>query len=103
MDVVELNCVSLRYTFAVAPAPADGYARVTEVGDVVVRDLIVAAVANPHRHAAGEDVAAGLNDVVVHDAVARAVGVGRFLVLPAFADARAARAHVVQGLAVQPA
>ena len=62
--------VPLGQALAVAPAPADGNARVVEIGDFVVGDRVVAAVADPHADGAGEDPSAVANDVVVDRDVA---------------------------------
>ena len=69
MDVVELDLVVVCGAGVIAPAPADGNARIVEIGDVVVRDLVVGAVADPHAHRAAIEAAAGADDVVVDDAM----------------------------------
>ena len=85
MDVVELDLVVVGRAGRVAPSPADGNARVAEIGDVVVRDLVVGAVADPHAHRAAVEVAAGADDVVVDDAMPGGVGAGGVFVVPALA------------------
>jgi len=94
VDVVEVNRVALRQAFRVAPAPTDGDTRVTEIADVVVRHLVVAALSNPHAHRAHEIDAAGADDIVINGDVMRAirkVGLNQ-----SFTDAHAARAQVVK-------
>ena len=80
---------------SVAPAPADGDARVAEIGDVVVRDLVVGAVADPDAHRAAVEMSAGADDVVVDDAMPGDVGAGGIVVVPALPDADAAGGQVV--------
>ncbi len=70
MDVVELDLVLHRDRRRVAPAPADRDARVELVADVVVRHLVVAAVADPHADGAVVDAGGAVDDVVVADDVA---------------------------------
>ncbi len=96
VDVVEVDRVPLADARGVAPAPADGDPGVEEVGDLVVRDRVVGAVADPDGAAAGEDPAAVAEDAVVDDDVVGEVGGLRVVVRPALADLDAAGAEVVK-------
>ena len=79
---------------AVAPAPPHGDAGVAQVGDVVVGDLVVAAVPDEHAHGVRPDVPAVADDVVVDADVAGEVR--RLRNLGRLADAHAAGAQVVE-------
>ena len=96
VDVVEGDAVPLGQAFAVSPAPADGDARVVEVGDFVVGDGVVGAVSDPDADGAGEDPPAAADDVVVDGDVAGVFrlcgGDGRL----ADADTADAQMHRVQ-------
>ena len=65
MDVVEFNLVADADRRRVAPCPADGYARVVQIADIVVRHDVVATVSDPHADGAVVDAAAMLDDAVV--------------------------------------
>ena len=90
MDVVELDLVMMGVAVAVAPDPTDGNARITEIGDFVVRDSVVRAVADPHPDRAAEQMAAVADDVVVDYDVAGQLLRLRMAVVRAVADAYAA-------------
>ena len=76
VDVVVFNDVPLGRTVAVAPVPTHRHARIAEVGNVVVRNLVVSRVEDGYAHGAGEDVSAVLDDVVVNaDVVGNLVAV----------------------------
>ena len=94
VNVVEVDRVVLGEAFGVSPTPADRDAGVEEVGDVVVGDLVVAALADPHADRAGEDASAGVDDVVVDRDVVCAI---RFVGLDrAFTDANATGSQIVE-------
>ena len=96
------NPVPLGQTLAVPPAPAGGNARVVEVGDLVVGDRVVRAVADPHADGAWKDPSAVANDVVVDGDVAGPLGFVR-PAMPDLANPHAAGAEVVQVAAPQRA
>ena len=101
VDVVEGDRVALGQALGVAPAPADGDAGVVQVGDFVVGDRVVAAVADPDADGAREDAAAVADDVVVDRDVAGPLGFVRRDA--GFADPHAAGAEVVEVAAAERA
>ena len=93
VNVIEINPVSLGEAVAVAPRPPDRHARVAETANVVVRDLIVPALTDPHADGAHVNVTPTLDDVIVHHHMTRALGfVGSD---SPFADPHPARAEVM--------
>ncbi len=76
VHVVEADVVAFGIALGVAPAPADGDAGVEKVGDLVVRDGVVGALADPDADGLGVNPAAGADDVVVDGDVA---GAGRLV------------------------
>jgi hypothetical protein len=92
VDAIVREEVSLAGGLAVAPAPAGGDAAVEQVGDLVVGDPVVAALAHPDADRAGENVTAVPNDVVVDDVPTRRLR--RRLRQARLADAHAAGAEV---------
>ena len=66
MDVVEFNLITDADRRCVAPCPADGYACVVQIADIVVRHDVVATVTNPHTDGAMMDTSAILDDAVVN-------------------------------------
>ena len=95
VDVVIGDGIALRRTVTVSPYPTDGNTRIVEIGDVVVRNLVVARLEQDDTHTRGEHATAGTQDVVIHDIVT-----GEFLVLVlglvGSADADTAATQVVQ-------
>ena len=92
VQVVPFDLVPLGAARGVAPAPAHRNRRVEEVGDLVVRDLVVRRGADPDADRAGEEFPA-----VADDAVVDAVRAHHVLVLGLVvqrAHLHAARAHV---------
>ena len=101
VHVVVGERVPLGQAVGITPAPADGQARVIQIGDVVVRDGVVTAVADPDTDGAGEEVPAAADDVVVHSDV---VGPLRGVVPHArFADADAPGTEIVDVASLQGA
>ena len=66
MDVVEFNLVADTDRRRIAPCPTDGYTRIEQIADVVVRYDIVTAMADPHTDGAMMNPPAMLNDAVVN-------------------------------------
>src|ERR1043166_5378805 len=101
MNVVVVDVIPRRRARPVTPRPADGNARVIEIGDLVVGDVVVAALPEPDADGAREHAPAVTNDAVVDRDV-----IGAFLRLrrdAALADADAARAQVVRFAALHRA
>ena len=96
VDVVFLDEVPRRQGGAVAPRPADRDAGVVQVVDVIVRDPVVGALADPDADGMVKDVAAVV-DLTVLDNIA-----GRSL-RPLGADLRLAELHTPGGQIVQVA
>ena len=101
VDVIEFDHVVVRPVGFQAPVPADADAGVQQVVDVVVRDLIVAALRDPDADARRVHMPAVEDVVVVHHDAARFGLVGRGHVR--LADPHAARAQVEQAIALDPA
>src|ERR1019366_3597962 len=68
VNVIEVNLVSLCLTGVITPTPPDRNTRIVEVANVVMRHLIVPALADPYSDCAHENTAARLDNVVVHGA-----------------------------------
>ena len=95
MDMVELDGVVMGFAGGVTPSPTDGDAGVGQIGDVVVRDLVVGAVSDPDADGAAVETSAAADDVVIDDAMSGGVGALRIFVVPALADVNSAAGHVV--------
>ena len=66
VQVIEFDDVSLALRLGVTPGPANRDRRVEKVGDVVVRDRVVARLPDPDADTAWKDPASAANDAVVH-------------------------------------
>ena len=94
VHVVVLDAVAVGLGRGVAPTPAAGDARVVQVADLVMRDDVVAALADPHADRPVEDPADVVNEVA-HELVAPGLG-GLARRDPRVADLHAARRQVVE-------
>ena len=75
VDMVQFDGVVMRAVGGVVPVPADTHARVEQVVDVVVRDLVVAALGDPDADTGRIDLAAIEDVVVVNEDAARFGGI----------------------------
>src|SRR5690606_17803688 len=76
----------------ITPPPADGDTGIEKIADIVVRDLIITAVSDPHSNGTGKDMPTASDDVVIdrHTPRARGVACGH----GGFTDPHAARAEI---------
>ena len=103
MDMVELDLVVVTRAGSVIPSPADGNAGVAEISDVIVGDLVISAVTDPHADSTAIQMPSGTDDVVVDRAVSGDVRVGGVVVgvaedlsiIPTLSDADSTTGHVV--------
>ena len=65
VHVVVVNFVAFGQAVGVPPTPADRNRRVVKVTNVIMCDLVVAALADPYTDGTREDVACRMNDVIV--------------------------------------
>ncbi|OPZ97833.1 MAG: hypothetical protein BWY71_01475 [Planctomycetes bacterium ADurb.Bin412] len=66
VDMVEVDMVVDGNGRGVAPGPADGNSGIIKVADIVVGNLVVAAVADPDTNRAMVEAGAAVDDAVVH-------------------------------------
>ncbi len=93
VDMIKVDLIAFGEAFGIAPAPADRNPGVAEIGDFVVDNAVVGAVADPDSDGAGVDMAA-----VADDAIFDGVVMGAFIEVggdAAFANPDSASAEIV--------
>jgi hypothetical protein len=71
LEVIVADVIALRQAAAEAQSSAHHHSGIVEVTNVVVGDVVVVALSNPHAHPVWNDAAATLDDVVVQGNVVR--------------------------------
>lgn len=101
VNAVVTDDIVRRKTPPITPRPADRNSRVKGVADIVVRDLIIRALANPDANSAGMNPTASRDDVVVDDGFIRAL----FGIVPHdhFTNPNASRAEIREQRMLHPA
>src|SRR5690349_1621724 len=99
--MVELDLIALGQAWPISPDPSYRDTRVVEIANIVVRDLVIAATADPDTDTAGEETPTGTDNIVVHHNMMGPVRLDRSIF--AYPDPRSACAQILHQGPLQPA